>query len=393
MKEISGNPYGNRPAWYKGLKTRQMGNYFGSLASIASDETYVTHDRRYIVYRHPLTGAFSVNRNSCAHAGAMLLDTPGTQPETHKQIRCPVHKWTYEPTGKVVSAPFFERCNTIRLHAPTFGVWNGYILGNEQDDLNLGMMGFGKKLGIPQKAFDPSEFIFDDEKGVPLPYPRELMLVNYYDGYHVPLYHQQSFAAVADEKSYNWELSLDHTSTTVGYSVQLVRARSHKEVRARLDAFLARDVAEEKVGWASFHLWLRDAIERYDIKTPLDPDIFALWASVYGNGYLMPELYEGGLFLAVSYLVNVDRLNPDTGNMNYVEYYVHPSVPESLRPEALRRFRAAYWQSAREDDDICLRLWAAHELGDLDFERQYHEQLEAGDLHWRQWFQAQFEVK
>lgn len=393
MTQSKQAPYADRPAWYRGLKTRHIGAYFGSVSSIAPDETYVTMDRKYIVYRDPEHNRFSVSRNACAHAGAMLLSTPGVQAETHKVLRCPIHKWTYAPTGELKIAPFFENCKNIRLHAPTFGVWNGYVLGNEQQDLDIGMMGFGRSLGIPQSAFDPAEFVFMGEEGVALPYPRELMMVNYFDGYHVPLYHHQTFAAVADEKSYAWELSTDHLTSTVGYSLQLVRSRPAAEVRARLQTFLQRDVPEEKVGWASFHLWLQDEIVKHDIKTPLDPSIFALWASIYGDGYLMPELYAGGLFLAVSYLVNVDPKNPETGNENYVEYYVHKNVPESLRNEAMRRFKDAYDQSAREDDEICIKLWDAHQQGDMDFARHYHVPLEDGDRHWREWFNAQFELK
>ncbi len=45
-----------------------------------------------------------------------------------------------------------------------------------------------------------------------------------------------------------------------------------------------------------------------------------------------------------------------------------------------------YEQSAREDDEICLKLWAAHRRSDVSFNRIIHEKLEAGDAHFRDWY-------
>jgi nitrite reductase/ring-hydroxylating ferredoxin subunit len=383
------DPYGNRPAWYVGLRTKQVGDYYGSVSSIAYGEFYGTMDGKSIVCRDKETGAFSVMRNVCAHAGARLLEKPGVQ--DHARLLCPVHKWSYKPTGELMT-PVFEGCKNIRLHAEKFSEWNGYLLGYSSDDL-LGLMGFGRQLGVPERAFSPSEFVFDEEVSDPVEYPRPLFKINYDDGYHVALSHQETFALVADESSYRWELSVAPESSATGYSIQEVRAKPIEEIRERLAVMMANGNEEERFGWGSFHLWLRKLCEEHSIKTPIDKEIFALWATIYGNGYLMPELYEGGLFLAVSYLVNVDPKNLETGNMNYVEFYVHKNVPEPLRREALRRFKFAYGQSGEEDKELCKRLWQGHQQGDLDFCRHYHAELEKGDLHWRTWFKAQFELR
>ncbi len=383
------DPYGNRPAWYMGLKTKQVGDYYGSVSSIAYGESYGTMDGKSIVYREKESGAFSVMRNICVHAGARLLDKLGVQ--DHAQLRCPLHKWTYKPTGELV-APVFDGCKNVRLHAEKFSVWNGYLLGYSEEDLR-DLRGFGRELGIPKQAFNPSTFDFDEEVSDPVEYPRPVFKINYDDGYHVALSHLETFAVAADEQTYRWEFSVQPETSATGYSIQEVRARPLEEVRERLAALMANGAEEETFGWASFHIWLRKQCYDYQIVTPIDKEIFALWATIYGNGYLMPELYEGGLFLAVSYLVNIDSKNPETSNMNYIEFYVHKNVPEGLRREALRRFKSAYAQSGEEDKGLCKRLWEGHQQGDLDFSRHYHAELEKGDLHWRQWFQAQFEVK
>ena len=336
---------------------------------------------------HNGDGRITVRRNACAHAGAPILDTPGVQ--NGGIMRCPIHKWAYKPTGELIAAPHFqpEVCERIRLSAPEHGVWNGYAIGYPQHELDLGLANFGKTIGLPLSCFDPNEFVFMHEEVYELPYPRELMLVNYFDGYHVPLYHQKTFDAVADPESYAWEFDESHAyERRCDYSIQLVRAR--RDVAKRLDMLMRNGDHRESFGWADFHLWLHETMSH--VERPIDSDIFAVWASVYGNAYLMPELYEGGLFLAVSYLVSKDGAANETENLNLVEYYVHKCVPHELRTIAMRKFQHAYEQSAREDDEICMTLWDAHRRGSLDFDRVYHELLEAGDVHWRTWFHRHF---
>ncbi len=301
-----------RPNWYLHQHMeRSFGEYFGSASSIAPNETYVTQDKRYIVHRDT-GGTFSVSRNACAHAGAQLLSRAGVQ--DHKNIRCPVHQWLYEPTGALIAAPFFEKCEKMRLHRPNFSVWNGYVLGYDQSELNEMFASFGKSLGIEKEALDPTEFVFMDEAEYGLPYPPELMMINYMDGYHVPLCHQKTFDAVADASTYRWELSDLWPNNRAGYSIQEVRSR--KNVSTRMEAVLRNnaDLTDEDIGWARLHLWVNEVFPSYGVRCPIDKDIFALWAAFYGKGHVMPELYEGGLFLAVSYLVNVDAKDPYTGN-------------------------------------------------------------------------------
>jgi nitrite reductase/ring-hydroxylating ferredoxin subunit len=377
-----------RPDWYRGLQTKRIGDYFGSLSSIAPGETYVTQDMVFIVHRDATTGHFHVSRNACAHAGARLLPNPGVQ--DHSNILCPLHQWRYTLSGELIAAPFFEKCESVRLHAPDFGVWNGYVLGYKQSHLDEALASFGTELGIPKSAVDPREFVFMEEKEDPLPYPRPTMMINYKDGLHVYKYHWMTFTTVADVSQYLWEMSKRIEGNPVGYSIQVVRARQN--VRANMEMLMRQNstLSEEDLGWARLHLWIEEELMKYDVKYPIDKDIFAIWASIYGNGYVMPEVYEGGLFMVVSYLVNVDPKNSETGNLNFVEYYVHKSIPVELREKAYRLFREAYIQSAEEDHEICLRLWDAHQQGDLEFGRVYHTELEKGDVHWREWFMEHF---
>lgn len=374
---------GDKPDWYLGSQAPSFGDYFGSVSSLAVGETYLTYDRKYIVHRVAAT-EFHVSRNACAHAGAPILETPGVQDVDN--LRCPIHKWTYDLKGQLKAAPQFKSCHGVSLSKPDVALWNGNLVGFRKEETES-LSRFGASLSLPRGAFDTSAFVFMGEERYPIPYPRELMLVNYFDGYHVPLYHQKTFAAVANCDSYAWEFS--EQGAKVGYSIQVVRARSDVEKERRF--LMQRGLAEEDIGWATFHLWIRDEFK--SVERPIDADIFAVWASLYGNGFLMPELYEGGLFLAMSYLVNEDPGNAETGNANLVEYYVHKNVPEARRKEAARRFQHAYEQSAREDDEICETLYRSHRHRNFSDNRIYHQFLEAGDVHWREWYKLKSRFK
>ncbi len=402
--------YGAAPNWYHGLTTHAFGDYFGSLTSRVKDETYLTHDTKYIVHRDS-GGTVSVKRNACLHAGAPLLNTVGKQDVKH--LVCDIHKWTYTPSGTLLGSPQFENCKGRSLETPNFGIWNGYILGYTQAELDVVLKDFGEELSLPKSAFNPQQFAYMGEEVYELPYPRPLMMVNYHDGYHVPMYHKKTFSLVADCESYEWELPPLDTSFRPSYSLQKVNARS--DVERQVERLMREhDCGRNMFGWADLHLWLKETVP--SIETPIDASIFAVWASIYGNGYVMPELYEGGLFLAVSYLVNVHPKEPDggninlieflsgnhtsdvkgepkAGNVNVVEFYVHKNIPKKHRLEALKKFKHAYSQSAREDDEICVKLWAGHKQGNMNAPRICHETLEAGDAHWREWFMDQFVVR
>ena len=372
--------------WYVGKRTKSFGQYFGSLSSLSNGETYLTHVRRFIVNR--LNDEVSVSVNSCSHFGAQLLTDPGVQDV--ETIICPVHRWSFEPCGALKNAPYLDKCDGMNLDRPDYGIWNGYILGFPQKEIySSSLINFGQVIGCGHCCFDPREFIFLEESSYVLPYPRPLMSINYFDGYHVPLIHQSTFSAVADCSNYEWEFSDLNTNSRLAYSIQAVRAR--KDVEEHLKKLISSSGKDtNEFGWADLHVWIKKNLAGID--TPIDKGIFALWAAIYGEGHTMLELYEGGLLLAVSYLVNIDQDNPETGNKNLVEYYIHRSVPEKHRKMMARKFIHAYEQSAREDDESCLALWEGHRLvGSNSLScRWIHPNLEKGVEHFHEWFMKKF---
>lgn len=369
-----------RPNWYRGLSTKNVGEYFGSLASLYPDEVFVTHDKKWIVTR---TGddEVSVVQNACLHAGMEILNTPGTQHST--EIRCSGHQWLYDMRGKLLACPKFTKSERS-LAKPNFGLWNGFALGYGNDELKA-LNGFGASLCLPPGFLNAESFWFGEEIKYDLPYPRTLMKINYDDGVHVPKFHEFSFGPMVNEDEYDWEFGPKDTECS--YSIQLVKLRPNLD--AHVERLMSsRNKSLSELGWADLHFWLNERTKGID--TPIDKNIFAVWGSIYGNGYLMPELYEGGRLLALSYLVEVVDEDGITRNKNFVEYYIHRSIPERLRAKLLEKFIFAYEQSAREDDILCTKLWSAHRRNDIVFDRVTHDTLEAGESHFREWFLNHF---
>jgi len=383
----------SRPNWYRGIQEKPAGDYFGSLSSLYPDEVFVTHDKKWIVSRMQ-SGEVSVVQNVCLHAGMEILNTPGTQHS--KEIRCSGHQFLYDMRGKLLTAPKFCKLERSLLRPP-FSIWNGYVIGYSAEELQA-LDGFGSSLGLPQDFLSAESFWFGKEIEYSLPYPRILMKINYDDGLHVPVYHRFTFGTMVDEREYDWEFGPEDTNCS--YSIQVVKIRP--DIRAHVDRLMhAHQKNLSELGWADFHFWLEEKMP--NVKTPIDKEIFAVWASIYGNGYMMPELFFGGRFLAMSYLVSKDgsdniyrtvsytdsngdqQVKTENNLWNYVEFYIHKSVPEALRDVALEKFIFAYEQSAREDDELCEKLWSAHRRDDLLFDRIVHDQLEAGEAHFRNW--------
>ncbi len=379
--EKSPTSFAGSPNWYKGLRLNSAGEYFGSRASLYLDEVFVTHDKKWIV-THVAGGEVSVVQNVCLHAGAEILNTAGTQHSA--EIRCSVHNWLYDVHGKLLACPKFSAAqnSTHYLARPNFGLWNGFVLGYSQKELGA-LEYFGASLGLPSGFLSADAFWFGKEVDYAVPYPRALMKINYDDGLHVARYHQFSFGPMADESEYLWELGPDNSKCSCSYSIQMVKLRP--DLRAHVERLMdLRNKELSDLGWADLHFWLESKMP--DMETPIDRNIFAVWASIYGNGYVMPELYLGGRLLALSYLVEVVDEHGITRNKNYVEFYLHKSIPERFRDNLLEKFIFAYEQSAREDDELCKKLWAAHRRTDIAFDRIVHVELEAGERHFRRWF-------
>ena len=73
--------------------------------------------------------------NVCAHRGVKVAQGTGNLEE----FSCPYHGWLYDLSGKLVGAPYMQAAagfdpNACRLKQIKFGVWQGFMFVNFDDD-------------------------------------------------------------------------------------------------------------------------------------------------------------------------------------------------------------------------------------------------------------------
>src|SRR4051812_35068240 len=110
--------FADRPNWYRDLRVKAQGDYFGSLSSLYRNEIFLTFDKKWVVTRSA-DDVVSVVQNLCLHAGGQLLSDAGTQQQHDSNIRCPLHQWLYDLKGNLLAAPKFGKC-TRMLPSPKF---------------------------------------------------------------------------------------------------------------------------------------------------------------------------------------------------------------------------------------------------------------------------------
>lgn len=371
---------GTRPDWYIGKEFVDI-PYLGSLARIPAGMNAVTPDGEYIVSRADDTRLQAVE-NRCRHKGSRIY-SPGMH--SGESMRCPLHSWTYGRDGVITHAPGFRDFAGCDLRRPPQAMWNGFLLGTPDASA---LHDFGRTLGFEPEVFSASNYVYVGEYVPRLPYPGPIMAHNYVDGHHIRFAHGLTFGPVADTDTYKWEFGPD-ADAPLSYSIQLVNARENvrevaertlvtENARRRKMKGLVPELRLHELGWANLHL----SLNGMTFSSPYSRKHFAVWVLIYP--YIMLEYYEGGLFLAVSYLTKDGN---DTA-INPVEYYVHKEIHEGpLRNELAKKFAFAYPQSAKEDDALCEMLFAGHKKG-VSFPAYYHEILEGGDSHLIEWFLA-----
>src|SRR5919108_590420 len=67
--------------------------------------------------------------NVCRHRQAIMLQGRGNA----QNIVCPVHRWTYDMTGKLLGAPRFADQPCVKLHSTPLRRWNGLLFAGPRD--------------------------------------------------------------------------------------------------------------------------------------------------------------------------------------------------------------------------------------------------------------------
>ena len=255
--------------------------------------------------------------NVCRHRQAVMLQGRGN---TGKNVVCPLHRWTYNLQGELLGAPHFENKPCLNLEKFPLVEWNGLLFEDNAAARQL-------LAEISQSQF-AAYFNFNGYKlghveHHQCDYNWKTFIEVYLEDYHVAPFHP-GLGTFVNCGNLQWEFGQQYSVQTVGLHQDLKQA-----------------------GSPVYEQWHQACKRWYENSGQALPEFGAVWMTLYPN--LMLEWYPG--VLCVSTL-----LPQNTGKtLNVVEFY-YPEEIVDFEPEFMAAERAAYLETAREDDEIAQRM-------------------------------------
>jgi len=291
-------------------------------------------------------GTVQLMSNVCRHRQAIMLNGRGNT----EQIVCPLHRWTYNLKGELLGAPHFAEQPCLNLGSDQLQNWQGLLFEgprNVPDDLD--------RIGC-RADLDFSGYRLDHVQVHECAYNWKTFIEVFLEDYHVQPFHPGlgSFVSCDDLK---WEFGDWHSVQTVGL---------HKDL--------------QEPGSPVYRKW-HEQILRFN--NGRLPKYGAIWLTYYPN--LMVEWYPN--VLVVSSLVPRGPRH----TTNIVEFY-YPEEVVWFERELAEAERAAYLETAVEDDEIALRMDAGRKaLMDrgLNQTGPYQSPMEDGMQHFHEFLRRE----
>jgi choline monooxygenase len=237
--------------------------------------------------------------NVCRHRQAVILRDRGN---THENIVCPLHRWTYDLKGQLIGAPHFEQSPCLHLNNYRTRTWNGLVFEDNGRDIAADMAALG-----PLREFDFGNHVLDRVHVHECDYNWKSFIEVYLEDYHVGPFHPGlgNFVTTDDLR---WEMGRE-------YSVQTVGVAS------------AGGEALGRAGSEVYRQW-HDQVLRYQDGTP--PRHGAIWLTYYPG--IMLEWYPNVLVVSTLYPRGPQKTT------NVVEFYY---------PEEIAAFEREYVEASR----------------------------------------------
>ena len=280
--------------------------------------------------------------NVCRHRQAIILQGRGNT----ENIVCPLHRWTYDLQGRLLGAPHFAENPGLNLSSIPLQNWNGLLFGGGRDvarDLSdCGVAGDFNFTGYMLDRVQVNEYQQNWKTFIEV----------YLEDYHVVPFHPGlgNFVTCDDLQ---WKMADAYSVQTVGIKNQL-----------------------SKPGTPTYAKW-HEAVRKYS--NGRQPKYGAIWMVYYPN--IMLEWYPHCLIVSTL----IPRSPQHTTNI--VEFY-YPEDIVLFEREFVEAEQAAYMETAREDDEIAVRmdhgrrtLW---ERG-LNETGPYQSPMEDGMLHFHEY--------
>ncbi len=295
-------------------------------------------------------GGIELVSNVCRHRQAVMLKGRGRLDGGN--IVCPVHRWTYEPSGRLIGAPHFDCDPGLNLRNYPLQNWQGLLFEHRggrsvTDDLaGLGVAG----------DLDFSGYQFDRAILHECNYNWKTFIEVYLEDYHVGPFHPGLGRFVTCD-DLRWEFGRHHSVQTVG-------------VHAGLD----------KPGSKTYERW-HDAVRNFRQGEP--PAQGAIWLTWYPT--VMVEWYPHVLVVSSLFATAPQK------TLNLVEFF-YPEEIVAFEREFIDAQQAAYMETCVEDDEIAERMDAGRRAlmlrGD-DEAGPYQSPMEDGMQHFHEWYRRE----
>ena len=301
-------------------------------------------------------GQVELVSNVCRHRQAVMLKGRGNLQNQGKghgagNIICPLHHWTYSPKGELIGAPHFAHDPCLNLNNYKLREWNGLLFEDNGRDIAADLAGMG-----PQHKLSFEGYKLDHVEMHECNYNWTTFIEVYLEDYHVGPFHPGlgNFVTCDDLA---WEFKDQYSVQTVGVASTFGKPGS--------------DVYKK---WHEVLLKYRNCEL---------PEQGAIWLTYYPH--IMVEWYPHVLTVSTLHPISVDK------TINMVEFYYPEEIVEFER-EFVEAQRAAYMETAIEDDEIAERMDAGRKAlmmrGDNEV-GPYQSPMEDGMQHFHEWYRKQ----
>lgn len=291
--------------------------------------------------------------NICRHRQAVMLQGRGSLQTQQKgsaggNIVCPLHRWTYAPSGDLLGAPHFTQDPCLNLQNYPLQEWNGLLFESNGRDVAADLAGMG-----PRAALDFTGFKLDHVEMHACNYNWKTFIEVYLEDYHVEPFHPGlgNFVTCDD---LSWQFQKEFSVQTVGIANRLGKA-----------------------GSPVYKRW-QEQLMQY--RQGAVPEFGAIWLTYYPH--IMVEWYPHVLTVSTLHPISPEK------TLNMVEFY-YPEEIVAFEREFVEAQQAAYMETCIEDDEIGERMDAGRKAllkrGDNEV-GPYQSPMEDGMQHFHEWY-------
>ncbi|ROT46150.1 aromatic ring-hydroxylating dioxygenase subunit alpha [Pusillimonas sp. NJUB218] len=297
--------------------------------------------------------------NVCRHRQAIMLGFDSAdaqnQPAAHRgnlrdtgsNIVCPVHRWTYSKQGELLGAPQFPKTPCMNLQKFTLKNCHGLLFEGPRDPASDMAPLFSRP------EFDFGDYVLDHVEVHECNYNWKTFIEVYLEDYHVGPFHPGLGRFVTCD-DLTWEFS-------DWYSLQRVGVHN----------------ALAQPGSDTYKRWHDQLLQ---FRAGQTPDFGAVWVTYFPTH--MIELYPHVVVLSTLHPVSPQK------TVNIVEFY-YPEEIVAFEREFVEAQRAAYMETAIEDDEIAERMDAGRKalmLRGVNEAGPYQSPMEDGMMHFHAWY-------